>query len=145
VNTLSRTITCRFFASEDGYRTLERHWRRMVNSAEPPRLLAEHYLLYQVARGRDYRRAFALPTNPVKLANGQVAGCGLRAALQRIQDAARSPEGPRAAELLAPFAGTLTPQSLAAVALVLPCGEYGYVRTLDLVAGYVEPEASLVA
>jgi hypothetical protein len=68
MNTLSKTITRTFFQTETGYQELEARWRERLASGTT--LHGQDYLLYQLLRGKDYRKAFTPPTHPAKVANG---------------------------------------------------------------------------
>lgn len=74
MNTLGKSITCRFFVSEAGYRELKSRWSALVQSGEP--LSAADHLLYLVLRGKDWRKSFVLATNSVKVENGACRGDG---------------------------------------------------------------------
>ena len=99
--TLTKEVTRTFFGNDEGYHALERHWSALVNSPARKTLGPEHYLLYQVLRGKDWRKGFTTITNESKLNNGAFYDWGLCHALRRLH-ATRARE-----ELLAPFAGLI--------------------------------------
>ena len=69
-NTLSITYTSNFFESEEDYRQFCQKWSEMMNSDKKNDLKAVHHLLCLALRGKDWRKAFTLPTNRNKLENG---------------------------------------------------------------------------
>jgi hypothetical protein len=104
MNTLSRTITSRFFTDAQNYTALRQQWSALINSDRKHELTAAHHLLYLAACGKDWRKAFTLASNRRKLANGAYVGWTLWRALSQIHWSRD------ATELLAPFAGTITPE-----------------------------------
>jgi hypothetical protein len=68
MNTLSKTTTRTFFRTETGYQELEARWRQRLAAGET--LHGVDYLLYQLLRGKDYRKAFGKPLNPGKIVGG---------------------------------------------------------------------------
>ncbi len=114
MNTLSRTITSRFFIDPQNYAALRRQWSALINSDRKHELTAAHHLLYLAACGKDWRKAFTLASNRRKLENGAYAGWALWRALSQIHWSCD------ATELLAPFAGTLTPEMFQQLRALLP-------------------------
>ncbi len=115
MKTLSRDLTRTLFDAPEGYERLVRFWSGLMQDQEKrKRLRAEHHLLYAAARGKDWRRGFAVATNPRKLANGHHPEAGALRALARFHSTYRD------AELLQPFEGCLTPASLAALRRLIP-------------------------
>lgn len=106
MNTLSRAITARFFPHFDSYNALRKKWSDLINSERRHELTAAHHLLYLAVIGKDWRKAFAPPTNQRKLENGAFWGWGMFRALNTIHLTWRE------AELLIPFDGLITPQIL---------------------------------
>jgi hypothetical protein len=116
MNTLSKTITARFFATEQDYAALEAHWSSMVNSPRKKELRPEHHLLYQALRGKDWRKGFTPVTNRVKLANGMLSDMAQSKALDNIGwNYARNVE-----RLLEPFDGLVTSEMLHTLRPMLP-------------------------
>jgi hypothetical protein len=56
MNTLSKTITGRWFVSSDAYQQLRAQWRTLVNSSRKHELRAEHHLLYATLRGKVFAK-----------------------------------------------------------------------------------------
>ncbi len=114
MNTLSRTITSRFFTDSQGYLALRKQWSALINSNRKHELTATHHLLYLAACGKDWRKAFTLASNRRKLENGAYAGWALWRALGQIHWSRDT------TELLAPFAGTITPEMFQQIRALLP-------------------------
>jgi hypothetical protein len=126
VNTLGKDVTRRFFADgEAAYAALLQRWRELVQDPERRKALGpEHYLLYALLRGRDWRRAFCVRdaegswrlnmTSPVKRANGNIHGSGGARALSRLHS------GYWEASLLEPFGSLLTPDALIRARSLVP-------------------------
>ena len=114
MNTLSRAITARFFPNSGSYNALRKYWSSLINSERKHELTAAHHLLYLALTGKDWRKAFTLPTNQRKLDNGAFLGWRMFCALQTIQLKFKE-EG-----LLAPFEGLITPQMLGDLRSLLP-------------------------
>lgn len=114
MNTLSRTITSRFFIDSQGYIALRKQWSALFNSERKHELTATHHLLYLAACGKDWRKAFTLASNRRKLENGAYAGWALWRALGQIHWSRD------ATELLTPFAGTITPEMFQQIRALLP-------------------------
>lgn len=114
MNTLSRTITSRFFSDSQNYIALRRQWSTLINSERKHELTAAHHLLYLAACGKDWRKAFTLASNRRKLENGAYAGWALWRALGQIHWSRD------ASELLAPFAGTITLEMFQQIRALLP-------------------------
>jgi hypothetical protein len=73
MNTLNKNVTKEFYRNADGYQELERTWSAMVNDRELRKTLGcEHHLLYQMLRGKDWRKSITSITNKRKLENGAV-------------------------------------------------------------------------
>ena len=102
MNTLSRADTAQLFDDEINYHTLRRHWSSLMGSEQRHALTAAHHLVYLALLGRDWRRAFTMPRNARKLANGGMYGAGLFRAAGRVRSSG-DPE-----PLLAPFDGLVT-------------------------------------
>lgn len=83
MNTLSKQITAALTGGEEGYNTVVRDWKRVVAEGKI-KLRPEHYLLYAILRGKDYRKAFTPVTNKTKLENGCREQQGLFIARQHI-------------------------------------------------------------
>ena len=113
MNTLPRAITAQIFTTPDSYNALQHHWSSLIRSERRHELSAAHHLLYLALRGKDWRKAFTCPSNPVKLANGAFLGWVLFRARDMIYSKWRE------AELLAPFDGLVTPVMLAQVRTLL--------------------------
>ena len=120
MNTLPRAVTAQIFATPDSYNALQHHWSSLIRSERKHDLSAAHHLLYQVLRGKDWRKAFTCPSNPRKLANGALEGWVLFRSLNMLHS--------RFSEeaLLAPFDGLVTPAMLQMVRSLLPV-----IRTSD--------------
>ncbi len=114
MNTLSRTITSRFFTDSQSYLAFRQHWSMLINSDRKHELTAAHHLLYLAACGKDWRKAFTLASNRRKLENGAYAGWALWRALGQIH----WPHDDFL--LLAPFDGLLTPEMLQQIRTLLP-------------------------
>ena len=114
MNTLSRTITSHFFTDSQSYTVLRRHWSTLINSDRRHELTAAHHLLYLAACGKDWRKAFTLARNQRKLENGAYASWALWRTLDKIHWSRDD------TQLLAPFAGTLTPEMLQQLRVLLP-------------------------
>jgi hypothetical protein len=114
MNTLSRTITSRFFTDPQDYTALRKQWSALINSDRKRDLTATHHLLYLAACGKDWRKAFTLATNRRKLENGAYSGWALWRALGQIHWSRDT------AELLAPFAGTIAPEMFQQIRVLLP-------------------------
>jgi hypothetical protein len=114
MNTLSRTITSRFFSTAQDYLAFRRQWSTLLNSERKHELTAAHHLLYLALCGKDWRKAFTLARNPRKLANGAYAGWALWRALEKIHYPYYEQD------LLAPFAGLITPSLLQQLRELLP-------------------------
>jgi len=114
MNTLSRTITSRFFIDSQNYTALRRQWSALINSDRKHELTAAHHLLYLAACGKDWCKSFTLASNWHKLENGAYAGWVVWRALSYIHWSRDT------TELLAPFAGTITPEMLQQIRDLLP-------------------------
>ena len=114
MNTLSRTITSRFFSTAQDYLAFRRQWSTLLNSERKHELTAAHHLLYLALCGKDWRKAFTLARNPRKLANGAYAGWALWRALEEIHYPFYEQD------LRAPFAGLITPLMLQQLRELLP-------------------------
>ncbi len=124
-NTLAKEATRAFFGGDEGFYALERHWSALVNSPARKTLGPQHHLLYQVLRGKDWRKGFAPITNQRKLANGAFHDWGLHHALRRLHAAGAQEK------LLAPFAaliqsGALDAEALQKARAVLPSTVPGF-------------------
>jgi hypothetical protein len=111
MNTLSKQMTCSFFASETGYTDLRRHWSLLVRSERRHELAAVHYLFYQVLRGKDWRKSFTFPSNSNKLNNGYQPV--LYRALEQLHSTVDEEW------VLAPFKDLILPEQLPAVRCLL--------------------------
>ena len=121
MNTLPRAITARFFPGSDSYNALRKHWSDLMNSERKHELSAEHHLLYLALIGKDWRKAFTALTNKRKLDNGAFWGWGMFRALQRVQFRLQEQD------LLAPFDGLITSQTLNELRDLLPkANAYGF-------------------
>lgn len=114
MNTLSRAITARFFPDPKSYNALRKKWSDLINSERRHELTAAHHFLYLAVIGKDWRKAFAPPTNQRKLENGAFWGWGMFHALNTICLTWRE------AELLVPFDGLITPLILHELRSLLP-------------------------
>lgn len=114
MNTLSRAITARLFPSQTHYERLVAQWSVLVNSPARHELTGAHHLLYLALLGRDWRKAFTLPSNPIRLANGAYENWGFFHAWHGLHSEQRT------SELLAPFGELVTPTMLANLRLLLP-------------------------
>jgi hypothetical protein len=74
MNTLSRTITSRFFIDPQNCTALRQQWSALINSDRKHELTTAHHLLYLAACGKDWRKAFTLASNRRKLENGAYVG-----------------------------------------------------------------------
>jgi hypothetical protein len=70
MNTLSKQYTSKFFASQEDYDAFRARWGKLVNSDKKNSLTATHHLIYLVLCGKNWQKAFSLPTNKNKLENG---------------------------------------------------------------------------
>lgn len=115
MKTLGKEVTARFFQNAEGYEGLTAHWSRLMQDKEARKgLNAAHHLLYLILRGKNWHRAFAPVSNPVKLENGGLYNWGARKALFALHS-----EG-NAQKLLAPFADFLDREALCAVRELVP-------------------------
>jgi hypothetical protein len=114
MNTLSRTITSHFFIDSQSYAALRQQWSALINSDRKQELTATHHLLDLAACGKDWRKTFTLASNRRKLENGAYVGWALWRALSQIRWSRD------ATELLAPFAGTITPEMFQQIRTLLP-------------------------
>lgn len=114
MNTLSRTITSRFFISPQDYLAFRRHWSALLNSDRKHELTAAHHLLYLAVCGKDWRKAFTLASNQRKLENGAYAGWALWRALYQIHWTREE------VALLEPFDSLITPEMLRQIQGLLP-------------------------
>ena len=129
MNTLSRAITARFFPNSDSYNALRQHWSSLINSERRHELTAAHHLLYLALSGKDWRKAFAPPTNQRKLDNGACWGWGMFRALQAIQLKCCEEE------ILAPFEGMITSQTLGELRSLLPTSNPYTYKPADFANG----------
>ena len=135
MNTLSRAITARFFAEPENYDALKTGWQSLQNSPQRHELEAAHHLLYLILRGKDWRKAFTPITRVSKLENGAFSNWGLFNALYALHSKQSQ------ADLLAPFAGLVTPEMLqVARQLVLPVNASAY-QPQDFIPGSFPFEA----
>lgn len=124
MNTLSRTITARFFPNSDSYNALRKCWSDLINSEHKRELTVAHHLLYAALIGKDWRKAFTFPANQRKLDNGAYYGWKMFHALETIQSKFKEQA------LLIVFDGLITPQMLAELRSLLPTvNPYNYKRT----------------
>jgi hypothetical protein len=114
MNTLSRAVTARFFATSSDYQALRAHWRSLLGSTRRRELTATHHLLYLCLMGKDWRRAFRLTTSQRRLANGAFVGWPLFGALARLRYC-RNRSG-----LLVPFDGLVTEAMVQVLLPLLP-------------------------
>ncbi len=89
-------------------------WRALLTSPRRHTLTAAHHLVYQALIGRDWRRGFTPPTNARKLANGGFNNWGLFHALHALHHQRRE------VELLAPFDGLVTSETLRELRRLIP-------------------------
>jgi hypothetical protein len=121
MNTLSRTITSRFFPNSDSYNAFRQHWSALINSDHRHELSAVHHLLYLAFSGKDWRKAFTPPTNKRKLENGAFMGWTMFRALQLMHNKFVD------AELIAPFDGFVNSQMLKELRNIFPViNPYGF-------------------
>ena len=125
MNTLSRTVTARFFPNPDSYNALHKHWSVLINSERKDALSAAHHLLYLALSGKDWRKAFTPPTNQRKLVNGAFVGWALFRALQTLNNQYREHD------LLAPFDDLVTSQMLKELQSLLPVNGNPYAFHVD--------------
>jgi hypothetical protein len=116
MNTLSKYYTANFFASQDEFVALRKHWSALVNSDRKHELKAVHHLLYLVLTGKDWRKAFSFPTNKNKLNNGYIPE--VYNALDLLSSTYSS------ASVLRPFDGLVTPEMLDEVRKVISHAAY---------------------
>ena len=109
MNTLNREQTALLFPHPNTYQQLRHHWSQLINSDRRYELTAAHHLLYLALLGRDWRKGFTPPTNPVKLANGAFSGWAFFKALQLFHSNYHEDW------LLAPFDGLVAPAMLAQI------------------------------
>ena len=114
MNTLSRIHTAHLFADSTEYLALRCHWSTLVNSKRCHDLTATHHLLYLALTGRDWRRAFTLPTNQNQLANGSFVGWGLFRAIRQLHSQVFE------TQLLRPFEGHVTADLLQQIRSLIP-------------------------
>ena len=114
MNTLSRALTARFFPNPDSYNALRKKWSDLINSEHKHELTAAHHLLYLALTGKDWRKAFTLPTNQRKVDNGAFRGWCMFGVLQTIHLIFKEQA------LLAPFDGLVTPQMLTQLRNLMP-------------------------
>lgn len=108
MQTLSRTITRRFFTSQESYDRLRARWSALMNlpADERPTLRAVHHLLYAALLGRDYRKGFTAPTTHIK--DGAYKAWRLFRALDELERAVHYRDPSMLTELLEPFGDTVT-------------------------------------
>ena len=109
MNTLGKSITCRFFKTQAGYSELKTRWSATVASGE--QLSAADHLLYLVLLGKDWRKGFMPASNAVKVENGALRGDG--PAFVRVQH--RLING-----YVGPFADLLSEEALLLIPRLLP-------------------------
>lgn len=81
MNKLPKEIWWSFFQDKDHYMRLRKAWAGQQHGlCQDPRW----QLLYQILRGKDWRRAFTAPTNPGKIQNWSHAG-GLPRAIEGLR------------------------------------------------------------
>lgn len=115
MNTLSKDLTRTLFDSPEGYARLVLFWSGLMqDKVRRKTLRAEHHFLYAAARGKDWRRGFAVTTNRRKLENGHLPQAGALRVLARLHSSYRE------AELLQPFDGHLTAASLTQLRKLVP-------------------------
>ena len=114
MNTLSKPITAAFFSNDADIEQLNNHWRTLVQSEARRGLRPEHFLLYQVLRGKDWRKSFAPITNTKKLENGGFWAWGRLRALVAVHSSFSQEM------LLQPFGGIITAEMLTQVRKRLP-------------------------
>lgn len=78
------------FRSVDDYRVFRAEWKALAHAKA---LTAAHMAAYALLTGRSLEAAFSPITNPVKLANGQVARGALQSALACLRYAKTLPAG----------------------------------------------------
>jgi hypothetical protein len=62
VNTLGKTITSRFYATEGGFFELRARWSKLMQDKEARKALTvQHHTLYSLLIGRDWRKGFTAP------------------------------------------------------------------------------------
>ena len=67
MNTLNKTTTSRFFATEGGYQELRARWSKIMQDKDARKALTStHHALYAVLLGRDWRKGFTAPKNPIE-------------------------------------------------------------------------------
>jgi hypothetical protein len=88
MNTLSKKITPLFYKEEyrdNAFEAIKSHWKSLQDNPDI-RLSLEHYILYAILRGKDWRKCFTPITNTVKLTNGMVSDQTLTHALWRLSN-----------------------------------------------------------
>ncbi len=128
MNTLPRALTARFFPTTNDYIALRRQWSALMNSPRRRELTAAHHILYLALLGKDWRKGFTPPTNRRKLDNGAFLDWGLFRGLARLHSRVGE------LELLAPFAGLVTPEMLAQVRELAPLRNPYHYQPADFAA-----------
>jgi len=75
MNTLSKAITGTYFFDEDqeNYNRLCKRWKELANDKDKKHLLTHRtHILYQVLRGKDWRKSVSISTKPKRLKNGYI-------------------------------------------------------------------------
>jgi hypothetical protein len=72
MNTLSKSITQKFYKSDNGYEQLTKKWSEVMRDKElRKKFNSSYHLIYLILRGKNWQKSFTKTTNPIKLANGQ--------------------------------------------------------------------------
>ena len=114
MNTLSPEITKSILGDPAKYLAIKNQWRTLMASPRKHELTATHHLLYCALMGKDWRRGFTPPTNPVKLENGAYEGWILFQCLMQLHYPQEE------AALLAPFEYQLRPAMLKRLRKFMP-------------------------
>jgi len=113
-------MTNSIFKSKEHYLAFRAAWAAAVNNKDKTqRPRAEHFVLYNILRGKSYDRGFTPTTNTKKLQNGAVINQGLYypiscylRVIKRISEGTKITEDLSKYDALKPFGDTITLEML---------------------------------
>jgi hypothetical protein len=134
--TLGKQHTFGFFCGSDGpfpggedskkelrqqlWEALQIRWATLVKENSPEVARPEIILLYQILRGKDYRKAFGLVSNENKLNNGVRPDRGLRTALCLLRLRAFKGDKFSPESLVDPFEGLIDERTIEDILKIVP-------------------------
>jgi hypothetical protein len=119
MKTLGKEITKTFFNDPEGFEKLN-YLASAIGQNRMP-LTPAQFLVMNAARGHDWTKSFAVPSNSKQIENGSLNNWPLVKALNFIHDMAELPNQTAVIELfLNPFCGVLTRRGLTELAKHLP-------------------------